>query len=102
MSVSVTRGQELRIKGHLYEIRQINGEVIGGEQGYPMAEAGYRKTLRNVAHCSNSEAVDEVAQRIKELLKQRRDRPSNRKIRRYARKVVSEEGLPPSAYLNRA
>ena len=35
------RDVELRIKGHLYEIQEINDEVIGGQQGWPMAKTGY-------------------------------------------------------------
>jgi len=96
------RDLELRIKGHLYEIRKINNEVIGGEQGYPMAEQGYQATLQSVASCANEEALDAVADHIKVEMEKQRSRPKNRKIRRAARRFVSEKGYPPDEYLNRA
>ena len=96
------RDLELRIKGHLYEIRETNHEVIGGEQGYPMAERGYQATLQSVASCASKEALDSVANYIKGEMRRRESRPKNRKVRRTARKLVSEKGYPPDEYLNRA
>lgn len=96
------RDLELRIKGHLYEIREMNEEIIGGEQGYPMAEQGYQTTLQSVASCADKEVLDEVADYIRDEMKQHESRPKNRKVRRTARKLVSQEGYPPDGYLNRA
>lgn len=103
MSLEINdRDLELRIKGHLYEIRETNGEVIGGEQGYPMAERGYQSTLQSVASCANEEVLDAVAEHIKDRMRNTGERPENRKVRRTARRLVSEAGYPPNQYLNRA
>lgn len=102
MQPELERGVELRLKGHLYEIRAINNDVIGGEQGYPMAEAGYHRTLREVADTSSVTELDEVAAEIKQLINDTGDRPPNRKIRRYAREIVAQNGYPSTSYLNRA
>lgn len=96
------RDIELRIKGHLYEIQEVNDEYIGSQQGLPMAEAGYKTTLLNVADCADSESIDTVANHIKEFIKDNNERPTNRKIRRYARSVVSKAGYPATSYLNAA
>ena len=96
------RGLELRIKGHLYEIRETNDEAIGSRQGYPMAENGYEKTLQSVANCSNPELVDQVAENIKEHLRTQEERPRNRSIRRDARMLLAEEEIVADRYLNTA
>lgn len=93
---------ELRIKGHLYEIGEVNEQVIGGEQGLPMAVRGYHSTLANVASCSNNEVVDTVASYIKSYIQQREERPPNRKVRRTARSEVTKAGYPSTSYLNSA
>lgn len=96
------RDLELRIKGHLYEIREVNDEAIGGQQGLPMAESGYRTTLFNVADCADASAIDEVAAHIKTYIQNHNERPPNREVRRHARSIVSEAGYPATSYLNRA
>lgn len=96
------RDDELRVKGHLYEIQKVNDDVIGGQQGWPMAEAGYMTTLYNVAECADQEAVDDVAQYIKDYIIEEKDRPANRKVRRNARSIVSQRGFPATKYLNDA
>jgi len=93
---------ELRLKGHLYELRETNDAVLDGRQGYPVAERGYERTLREVTECATTSELDEVAEYIKEYLRQEQERPPNRKVRRVARKKISEAGYPPSPYLNRA
>ncbi|SEG66437.1 hypothetical protein SAMN04488133_3103 [Halobellus limi] len=96
------RRLELRIKGHLYEIREVNDQVLSSRQGFPMAEKGYQKTLKSVASCSNSELVDRVANNIKEQIRSREERPSNRSIRRDARMLLADEGIVADNYLNAA
>lgn len=96
------RDTELRIKGHLYKIRAVNDEVLGSQQGLPMAEKGYETTLRNVADCADVKSVDKVAAYIKQYIQDRESRPPNRKVRRRARQEVSEAGYPPTSYLNAA
>lgn len=96
------RGLELRIKGHLYEIREINDQVLGTRQGFPMAERGYQKTLQSVASCSNPELVDRVAKNVKEQIRSCEERPSNRSIRRDARMLLADEGIVADNYLNMA
>jgi hypothetical protein len=99
---SVARGDELRVKGHIYEIEQVNDEIIGGQQGWPMAESGYLSTLLNVAQCADHEAIDEVADYIKDYIEDKSERPANRKVRRKARSIVTERGYPATRYLNGA
>jgi len=96
------RDLELRIKGHLYEIQQVNDDQLESRQGYPMAEMGYQTTLLNVADCADADAVDEVAQYIKDYIQEYDERPANRKVRRKARSVVSQAGYPANRYLNAA
>lgn len=96
------RGLELRIKGHLYEIREINHQVFGTRQGFPMAEKGYNKTLQSVADCSNPELVDQVANNIKEQIRTCEERPNNRAIRRDARMLLADKVIAPNSYLNTA
>ena len=107
------RDAELRIKGHLFEIEEYNDEFIGHQQGYPISERAYKKTLESAAECAteapksmkNSEVkmvIDQVADYIKEYIEDYEDRPENRKVRRKARKIVSQAGYPPDSYLNAA
>lgn len=96
------RSLELRVKGHLYEIREINDEVLDSQQGFPMAEEGYKKALQSVADCSNSELMDRVANSIKEDIRSSEERPSNRSVRRDARMLLAEEGFVADNYLNTA
>lgn len=93
---------DLIIKGHLYEIGEINDEILGGRQGYPMSEGGYNQTLREVAECASIDEVHAVAQRIKSHIQRVEERPSNRKVRRAARDIVTEAGYPATRYLNKA
>lgn len=101
-NVAMDRSLELRIKGHLYEIREINDEVLDSQQGFPMSKEGYKKTLQSVADCSNPELVDQVANSIKEHIRSHEERPSNRSVRRDARMDLAEEGIVADSYLNRA
>lgn len=96
------RSLELRIKGHLYEIREVNNQVLGTRQGFPMAEKGYNKTLQSVADCSNPDLVDQVANNIKEQIRTHEDRPSNQAIRRDARMLLADKGIVADSYLNTA
>lgn len=96
------RSLELRIKGHLHEIEDVNDDVLDSEQGLPMALMGYESTLINVADCADEEVVDEVANYIKDFISEYERRPKNRKIRREARSMVSKAGYPPTPYLNSA
>lgn len=96
------RESELRVKGHLYEIAKVNDRVIGGRQGWPASEGGYKRTLLNVAECADKEAVDEVALNIKDYIESNEERPTNRRVRRHARSLVTEKGFPATSYLNNA
>lgn len=96
------RDLELRIKGHLREIEEINDRVIGTRQGYPPAEQGYEKTLESVAVKGDQELVDEIAEFIKSHIEAKGERPNNQMVRRKARSVVSKAGYPIDEYLNRA
>lgn len=98
----VNRDLELRIKGHLYEIREVDDEVISSSQGFPKAEEGYRKTLESVAECANADLVDTVAEEIKDHIRTKTERPSNRSVRRDARLLLADDGIVPHEYLNRA
>ena len=98
----VHRDLELRIKGHLYEITEVNDEVLGSEQGLPMSVNGYEKTLRSVANCGDGELVNQVAESIKEHIRTHENRPENQAVRRDARMLLTEQGIAPDSYLNRA
>jgi len=98
----VNRDLELRIKGHLYEIGELNDEVLGSRPGYPASEAGYSKTLESVAECADRELVDAVAGHIKDELRANKQRPENRSVRREARRLLVEDGVVPDDYLNTA
>jgi hypothetical protein len=102
MKPGIDQDLELRIRGHLHEIAEINDDVIGSRQGFHMAEAGYIKTLVNVAECTDESAVDDVADWIKEYIRDRDERPKNRRVRRIARKKVTDMGYPANDYLNAA
>lgn len=102
MYADISSDAELRIRGHLHEIREINDEVIGSRQGLPKAETGYKKTLVNTAAVANIGVADEVASHIKQEIRRTRERPSNRKVRRFARSEVSKAGFPANEYLNTA
>jgi len=96
------RDLELRVKGHLYEIARVNDEVLESKQGFPMAEEGYRKTLESVAECAGPDLVDEVAENIREHIRNRHERPDNQSVRQDARFLLVDEGILPDDYLNRA
>lgn len=102
MATVTNRGLELRVKGHLYEIQEINDEIIEGRQGYPMSEFGYERTLMSVADCADENVIDEVANYIKNQIEANGERPKNRKVRRVARSRVSDAGYPANNYLNTA
>lgn len=96
------RDIELRLKGHLYEIRSVNDEVLESRQGYPVAEGGYRKTLECVVDVAGPELMDDMAAFIKEYMEENEDRPANQEVRIEARSRVSKAGYPADEYLNTA
>lgn len=96
------RDVELRLKGHLYEIRAVNDEVLDSRQGYPSSERGYRETLESVVDVAEPEQMDEMAAFIKEYIEENEDRPANKKVRIEARSRVSNAGYPADEYLNAA
>lgn len=96
------RDVELRLKGHLYEIRAVNDEVLGSRQGYPISERGYQKTLESVVDIAGPELMDEMATFIKEYIEENEDRPANKEVRIEARSRVSKAGYPADEYLNAA
>lgn len=98
----MNRSEELRIKGHLYEIATVNDEVLESRQGFPIAEEGYRKTLESVATCAGTELLDEVAEGIKEHIRTEEERPENGALRRESRMRLAEEGIVADEYLNSA
>lgn len=102
MNKGPSKDIELRVRGHLHEIEEVNDRVIGSQQGLPMAMAGYRKTLAHVAECAGPDEIDAVGDYIKNHIRERVERPANRKVRRQARSVVTEAGYPADDYLNRA
>lgn len=101
-TMALSREMELRINGHLQEIRQVNNRVIGSRQGFPPAIRGYNHTLVSVAECATIEEVDQVAEFIKSKIRDEGDRPRNRKVRREARSIVSQAGYPADSFLNAA
>ena len=96
------RNIELRIKGHLYEIATVDKKIIGNGQGFHSAEQGYLKTLTSVAEIAGPELMDTVAERIKQHIGDRQERPPNQSVRKDARILVSEAGYSPDKYLNLA
>jgi ribosome-associated translation inhibitor RaiA len=107
------RDSELRIKGHLYEIEEVNDEYIGHQQGFPVSRDAYERTLTSVADCVSESrtpsdktdlysCIDAVAEYVKDRIRSSQERPNNRKVRRKARRVVSEAGYAPDSYLNAA
>ena len=96
------RDVELRVKGHLYEISEVNDEVLDSRQGYHMSEEGYRKTLDSVLDVAGVDMVDEVVAYIKEYIREHEERPTNNDVRRKARSLVSKAGYPADEYLNAA
>lgn len=96
------RSTELRIKGHLYEIGEIDEDVIGNRQGFHSAEAGYRRTLESVADCADTEMVDRIAGEIKTHIQNRKERPANQSVRKNARRTLVEAEILPDSYLNEA
>jgi hypothetical protein len=98
----VNRDLELRIKGHLYEIAAVNDDVLESRQGFPAAEHGYLKTLTSVADCADDKLVDQVAELIKEHIRTREERPTNRSVRQDARTLLAEEEIAADTYLNQA
>lgn len=102
VDLDVDRNVELRIKGHLYEIEEVNDKVIESQQGLPASRAGYTRTLESVARVANAELVDEVAEYIKDFIQDQESRPENQDVRIEARRKVSQAGYPPDPYLNSA
>ena len=90
------------MKGHLYEIRSVNDKILDSRQGFPSSEQGYRKTLESVAEIAGRELMDEMAESIKEHIRENQDRPENQAVRKKARRRVSKAGYPPDEYLNAA
>lgn len=100
--VDLDRRADLIMKGYLFEIGKANDENVGGRRGYHMTEGGYARTLANVADCAEIEQMGEVAEWIIDQIESSGDTPSNRRTRRFARKVVTEAGFPANRYLNSA
>lgn len=100
--MAIPRDLELRIHGHLREIALVNDDVIGGRQGFPPAIMGYEKTLQSVATCATVDELDEVAQLIKDRIRDHGERPANQIVRRTARTIVSHAGYPADDFLNAA
>ena len=98
--MALLREVELRIHGHLREIRLVNDDVIGNGQGLHHAMVGYERTLNSVAKCATKSEVDKIAEHIKGHIRENGNRPANRMIRRTARSVVSNSGFPADEYLN--
>lgn len=98
--MAVPREIELRIHGHLREIRLANDDIIGHGQGLHPAMVGYERTLNSVAECATESEIDEIAEYIKGRIRENGDRPTNRTIRRTARSIISRAGYPADEYLN--
>lgn len=96
------RDMELRIKGHLFEILEVDNEIIGNRQGQQSSKDGFSDTLESVASCGNAELVDQVAEDIKQHIRSREERPRNQNVRIDARKLLVSEGFLPDEYLNSA
>lgn len=90
------------MKGHLYEIGSVNDEVLDSRQGFPASEDGYRRTLESVVDIAGQELFDEIAEYIKEHIREKQERPENQAVRKKARRRVSKAGHPPDEYLNAA
>ena len=89
----------LRIRGHIDEIDEYNDKYIGHRQGYPMSRKYYLSSLSAVAFCTrDQQVIDKVANYIKGQF-EKSDRPSSRKVRRNARKIVETEGHQPHEFL---
>lgn len=101
-TANMERSMELRIKGHLYEIDQIDEEVIGNRQGFHSAEDGYRRTLESVADCADTEMVDRIAENIKEHIREREERPPNNSVRQDASQILIDAEFFPDRYLQKA
>jgi gas vesicle protein len=93
------RSVELRIKGHLYEIREANDAIVESRQGLHVSLNAYKKTLESVAKSGDVELVDDVAGDIKDRLKETGDRPSNQEMRKEARTLLAEQDIVPDDYL---
>jgi len=100
--VDLDRRAELILKGYLFEIGQATDEIVGDRRGYHMTESGYARTLANVAGCAGIDQMGEVAEWLMDQIESTGDTPSNRRARRFARKVVTEAGFPANRYLNSA
>ena len=100
--MAIPRDLELRIHGHLEEIRDVNDEVLESRQGFPSSKKGYERTLKSVAKCATIEEVDQVAENVKGHIREENERPSNRMLRREARSIVSRSGYPANSFLNAA
>jgi RNA polymerase-interacting CarD/CdnL/TRCF family regulator len=93
------RSTELRIKGHLYEIRELNDEVIESRQGLPSSLKGYQKTLESVARSGTVDELDTVADVIKKSMREQESRPKNKSVREAARDILADEEILPEDYL---
>jgi curli biogenesis system outer membrane secretion channel CsgG len=94
------RDLQLRIKVHLYEIAEVNDDVIESRQGFTAAEGGYQNPLESVADVAVRDLVDDVAEYIKEYIQKKEIRPENNSVRKKARSVVSRARNSPDPYLN--
>lgn len=100
--MAITRDLELRLHGHLREITLANDDVIGSRQGFPPTITAYEKTLRSVAECATVNELDEIAEHIKDQIRNHGQRLANRRVRRTARTLISQVGYPADDFLNAA
>ncbi len=85
------RDLELRVKGHLYEIGEVNDEIIGDRRGFIDARHGYRQILELVGErVGTAGMVDKYAKMIKEEMQRDGERPPTRRIRRRANRDVEQ------------
>ena len=57
-----------------------------------MAEEEYTKTCESVAKCASSNLVDEVAESIKNHIRNEQERPNNQSVHRDARFLSRQRG----------
>lgn len=100
--MALSRDTELRIQGHLREVRCVNDETIESRQGLPPAITGYERTFQSVAECATQHELDQVAEYVKDRIRRQSERPSNRDVRRTARSLISQAGYPADEFLNAA
>ena len=71
------RDLAIRVKGHLYEIRELDDEIPDSRQGFPLSETGYEKILPSFAEDAGAKQMGEVAKWIKNYFQKNEERPLN-------------------------